>query len=122
CRRERVIAWLAIKQFGELLSAHVPGLGTAAGCASCEDRQPLIDRRLHSDLVREHHDFAIEIVRLDVSGATMQRLPGRATSGLGNSWYWLHLEAGCPGRRLLRFADISDPCGIEHAASLAVSL
>mgnify|MGYP003462047581 CR=1 FL=1 len=61
---------------GKLLGAHVPRLCTASGRAPGQYGEPLVDRRLDAQPVRNHHDFTVEIVRFDIPRAALQRLPG----------------------------------------------
>ena len=55
--------------------ARVPRLGSVAAARLAQHGEPLIDGCFESSLMRDHDDFAVEVVRLDIPGATLQRLP-----------------------------------------------
>jgi hypothetical protein len=47
-----------------------------SGRLSSQYGQLLVDRSLHPNPVRDHHDFAVKIIRFDVPRAALQGLPG----------------------------------------------
>ena len=90
-----------LEKIGELAGAHLARLDAGSGRVPSETGEPLIDRRVKTGVVRDHHDFAVQIVGFDVSGTALQGLPGRSTDEGRDARDWPHGEAGCARRGLL---------------------
>ena len=74
-----------------------PALGTAGRRLSARGGEPGVERGLAADLVGDLRDLAVEVVGLDVAGASGQRLPGRPANELRHARDRLHGEARRPG-------------------------
>jgi hypothetical protein len=115
---EERVPSLRPQKIGKLVDVDVSRLSAGSGRPSSQYGQLLVDRSLHPNPVRDHHDFAVEIVRFDVPRAPLQGLPGRSADELINPSHWLQGEAGRPCGGLLLLADLCNSRSIEYSARL----